>query len=51
MSSSQIQASSGPSNDTFIGKTVISTVDGAEAGGISTCNNTGGLCWAGVESC
>jgi hypothetical protein len=36
--------------DTYIGKTVAATIDGAEEGGISSCK-TDGLCWAGLESC
>ena len=39
-----------PGQDTYIGKTVAATIDGAEEGGISDCSSDG-LCWAGVESC
>ena len=48
--SSAEQSSTQVSTDTYIGKSVVSTVDGVEEGGVSTCGSTG-LCWAGVESC
>ena len=39
------------STDTYIGKSVVSTVNGVEEGGISTCQTGEDLCWAGIESC
>lgn len=45
--SSEAISSTNITTDTFISKTVATTIDGVETGGISQCANDG-LCWAGV---